>query len=295
MIDSVVFAGSPAAAVVVLDALVSSGIRVARVVTQPDVRRGRGSSLVATPVKVRALELEIDVSHDVEDLACDSVQAAIVVAYGRIIPRHVLDTNPMINVHFSLLPRWRGAAPVERAILAGDSETGVCIMAMEETLDTGGVYASRTLQLSDDLSAADVTLRLAELGADALITVLRDWPVRAEPQHGDASYAKKITSDEFRIDWLNSSIAISRQVRALPAFTMTNSGRRLRILVAAVDGSVNCSSAEPGTYVGDSCVATGEGALRLVTVQPEGKNAMSFDDWMRGVRLNVGDKLGDPQ
>ena len=293
MIDSVVFAGSPEAAVVVLDALVASNVRVVRVVTRPDVRRGRGSALIATPVKNRAVDLGIEVSYDVEDLICESAQAAVVVAYGRIIPKHVLETNPMINVHFSLLPRWRGAAPVERAILAGDAETGVCIMAMEETLDTGDVYARRKMDLADDLSAHEVTMHLAALGADALVDVLQNWPVPATPQIGEATYAKKISSDEYRIDWSQPSVAIARQVRALPAFSVVKSGRRLRVLSAVADTSVECSTLTPGSFLGGNAVATGQGALRLLTVQPEGKSAMSWDEWMRGARLTTDDILGE--
>lgn len=302
MLNRVVFAGSPEAAVVVLDALVSDGVDVVRVVTQPDTRRGRGNQSSPTPVKLRALELNIEVRETVEDLVpvadeSSRIDAVIVVAYGRLIPKSLLEPAtgvPMLNVHFSLLPRWRGAAPVERAILEGDSTTGVCIMGMEETLDTGPVYAVCETTIEDDDTTSSLTKRLAELGAKELIDVLRRWPVDAVQQSGETTYAHKITARDLVIDWSNSATSIERQVRAVAAHTTTGAGRRVRILDARADHQLpeTDSDLAMGAYAGNSRIVCGSGSLLVTRVQPEGKSGMSFDAWANGARLTVGDRFG---
>ena len=170
-----VFLGTPPAAAVVLERLVDAGFEVVHVVTRPDAKRGRGSSLSPSPVKEVALRLGIPVSHGLEWVVAHREEnlLGIVVAYGRIIPASILAHTPMINIHFSLLPRWRGAAPVERAILAGDTTTGVCIMDIEETLDTGAVYAREEVAISDAATSVSLTNELAQTGADLLVRTLK--------------------------------------------------------------------------------------------------------------------------
>lgn len=276
-----VFLGTPPAAAVVLERLVEAGFPVAHVVTRPDAKRGRGSSLSPSPVKEVALRLGIPVSHGLEWVVAhkDENLLGIVVAYGRIIPASILAHTPMINIHFSLLPRWRGAAPVERAILAGDTTTGVCIMDIEETLDTGAVYAREEVAISDTATSVSLTNELAKVGAELLVNTLTHGLSAPVPQGDGETYAKKISSEEQRIDWSMSAVQIHRQVRALRSFAVVG-GSRIKILeVALVDGDATLA---PGEVESDCYVGTGQGDLLLVRVQPEGKGPMAAGDWMRG-------------
>ena len=276
-----VFLGTPPAAAVVLEQLVESGFQVVHVVTRHDARRGRGSSLMPSPVKEVALRLGLPVSHDLEWMKAHSSMnmLGIVVAYGRIIPASVLLDTPMINIHFSLLPRWRGAAPVERSILAGDDVTGVCIMDIEETLDTGAVYAREEVRITESSTTATLTKELADVGARLLVSTLSNGLGTPVPQGDGATYAKKITTEEARIDWSATAVEIHRHVRALRAFTVLG-GARIKILEVAIpDGA---STLKPGELESDCYVGTGSGDLLLVRVQPEGKGPMAAADWMRG-------------
>jgi methionyl-tRNA formyltransferase len=276
-----VFLGTPPAAAVVLERLVEAGFEIAHVVTRPDAKRGRGSSLSPSPVKEVALRLGIPVSHGLEWVVShqDKNLLGIVVAYGRIIPASILAHTPMINIHFSLLPRWRGAAPVERAIMAGDTTTGVCIMDIEESLDTGAVYAREEVAITDASTSVSLTNELARVGADLLVRTLKEGLGTPTPQGEGETYAKKISSEEQRIDWSMSAVQIHRQVRALRSFAVV-SGSRIKILeVALVDGDATLA---PGEVESDCYVGTGQGDLLLVRVQPEGKGPMPAADWMRG-------------
>jgi methionyl-tRNA formyltransferase len=276
-----VFLGTPPAAAVVLERLVEAGFEIAHVVTRPDAKRGRGSSLSPSPVKEVALRLGIPVSHGLEWVVShqDKNLLGIVVAYGRIIPASILAHTPMINIHFSLLPRWRGAAPVERAIMAGDTTTGVCIMDIEETLDTGAVYARDEVAITDASTSVSLTNELARVGADLLVRTLKEGLGTPTPQGEGETYAKKISSEEQRIDWSMSAVQIHRQVRALRSFAVV-SGTRIKILeVSLVDGDATLA---PGEVESDCYVGTGQGDLLLVRVQPEGKGPMPAADWMRG-------------
>jgi methionyl-tRNA formyltransferase len=276
-----VFLGTPPAAAVVLERLVEAGFEIAHVVTRPDAKRGRGSSLSPSPVKEVALRLGIPVSHGLEWVVShqDKNLLGIVVAYGRIIPASILAHTPMINIHFSLLPRWRGAAPVERAIMAGDTTTGVCIMDIEETLDTGAVYARDEVAITDASTSVSLTNELARVGADLMVRTLKEGLGTPTPQGEGETYAKKISSEEQRIDWSMSAVQIHRQVRALRSFAVV-SGSRIKILeVALVDGDATLA---PGEVESDCYVGTGQGDLLLVRVQPEGKGPMPAADWMRG-------------
>jgi methionyl-tRNA formyltransferase len=203
----------------------------------------------------------------------------VVVAFGRLIPVSVLKLVPMINIHFSLLPRWRGAAPVERAIMAGDEKTGVCIMDIEATLDTGAVYAMQEVVISPTSTTMSLTAELADAGAELLVRTLRTGLGTPVPQSGDVTHAAKISRDELKIDWSRTAEEIRRQVRAVRAFTEID-GQRLRVL--EVDLGPSDSALAIGVVDSQGCVGTGDGTVSLRRVQPEGKSAMDADSWLRG-------------
>ena len=273
-----VFLGTPDMAVPPLRALVDAGHEVVLVVTRADKRRGRGGATTPSPVKAAALELGLTVTHQVDDVLGAAEQGAelgVVVAFGQIIKPHVLAALPMINLHFSLLPRWRGAAPVERAMLAGDDLTGVCVMRVEEGLDTGGVYAVRRMPISDTVTAAELRAELVTAGTEALVETLSapvaEWIGEAYPQEGEATYAQKFTPDEFEIDWAVPVVDIHRLIRVGGAWTTFRS-KRLKIHAAdLVDGRI---------------VPT--------LVQPEGKPTMTFDAWRNGSRPGPTELFGAP-
>jgi methionyl-tRNA formyltransferase len=277
-----------------LRALVEAGHDVVLCVTRPDRRRGRGAQTTPNPVKEAALRLGIPVSQDMNDLVGINAELAVVVAFGRIIPATVLHALPMVNVHFSLLPRWRGAAPVERAILAGDAETGVCLMQVAEGLDTGDVYAVRTVPMDDDITLSDLRTRLVDTACELLVETLEDGLTglpEAEPQRGDVTVAEKITKEDLHLDWAQSAAQLHRVVRLEHAWT-TFRGRRLGVLEAPVAApKPNHEHAAPGTLVGTS-VVTGAGILELRRVQPESRSPMSADEWLRGVRPAANERLG---
>jgi len=283
------FLGSPAFAVHVLDELVAHGHDVAIVVTRPDRRRGRGEAASATPVKAAAVRLGIRVTSDVADLVEGGVELGVVVAYGAIVPAAVLDVVPMLNLHFSLLPRWRGAAPIERAILAGDARTGVCVMGLEPALDTGPVYASAVTEVDDkDLDA--LRTELVGAGAALLVELLSKdrgrWPSPV-PQHGGATYAKKLSDAELELDFSAPAVQVARVVRLGRARTWAG-GRRLAVRRAEV---LDDARGAPGALHGD-VVTCGTGGLRLVEVVPEGRRPMSLEAWRRGLRAGAPARLG---
>ncbi len=281
-----VFLGTPPAAVPALDALMQAGFDVALAVTRPDKRRGRGAALTPSPVKVTAQALGVPVAHAVAEATAVGADLGVVVAYGQLIKPDVLAVLPMVNVHFSLLPRWRGAAPVERAILAGDPETGVCIMQVEEGLDTGGVFARLAVPFRPGVSADRLRAELAVRGAELLVHTLHAGLGRPEPQQGEVTYAAKITPEELRLDWHRPAVELDRVVRVGGAWT-TFRGRRLKVLDAA---PVPAGPA-PGRLLGD-VVGTGEGGLRLRTVQPEGRAPMAAEAWRRGARPTPAEVVG---
>jgi methionyl-tRNA formyltransferase len=212
----------------------------------------------------------------------------VVVAFGRIIKPHVLAVLPMVNVHFSLLPRWRGAAPVERAILAGDTETGVCIMDVEEGLDTGGVYRRASVSIGDDETLDELRGRLVDVGTTLLVDALRDGLDTPEPQTGEVTYADKVDPSELHLDWSASAVDLHRRVRLGDAWT-TFRDRRLKVwrTRAHHDRSV----LEPGELDGLR-VGTGGGTLELLEVQPEGKGRVAATAWRNGARPTPGERLG---
>ncbi len=285
------FLGTPAVAVGPLRALVEAGHDVALVVTRPDKRRGRGAALVPSPVKAAALELGLPVTDRIDDVLDVGAELGVVVAYGRLIKPHVLDAVPMVNLHFSLLPRWRGAAPVERAILAGDEVTGVAVMALEEGLDTGPVYAVRERPVGPDETLEEVRSALSVSGTELLVGLLEDGLGEPRPQVGEPTYAAKIDPSEHRLDWSRPAAELHRVVRLGQAWT-TFRGRRLlvpRATLVTVRGDL-----APGEIDGPSLEvgAGGGGALALVAVQPEGRTVQPAASWRNGARLRPGERLG---
>jgi methionyl-tRNA formyltransferase len=279
------YLGTPEAAVPPLRALVEAGHDVVLVVSQADKKRGRGGSLVPSPVKAAAVELGLPVTARVLDVVDSGAELGVVVAFGRLIKPEVLARVPMINVHFSLLPRWRGAAPVERAILAGDDETGVDIMALEEGLDTGPVYMSRRVAIGPEETADELRARLVELGTEMLVDILSAPLPEPVPQEGDETSAAKLEPAELRIDWSRTAEEIARVVRRGSAWT-TFRGSRLRILRARPAAGVLQPGAVDGLAVG-----TTKGVLELLEVQPEGKARQAASAWRNGARLQPDEQL----
>jgi methionyl-tRNA formyltransferase len=286
------FLGTPEMAVPPLRALVAAGHDVALVVTRADRRRGRGGALSPSPVKAAALELGLPVTDDIEELlalpADRAPELGVVVAYGRIIKPHVLARVPMVNVHFSLLPRWRGAAPVERALLAGDTVTGVCIMDVEEGLDTGGVHARREVPIGPTTTADDLRRDLVDVGTELLVDVLSRPLGPSEPQVGEVTYAAKISPEELQLDWTRPAAELDRLVRLGGAWT-TFRDRRLKVVAATPTDATG----EPGTLAGEAdVVAAGAGGLRVDVVQPEGRAAMPWSAFANGAHPRPGERLG---
>jgi methionyl-tRNA formyltransferase len=283
-----VFFGTPSAAVPALDALGAAGFDVALVVTRADKRRGRGAAVAPSPVKAAAQRLGVPVAHRVDEALAVGADLGVVVAFGQIIKRPVLEALPMVNLHFSLLPRWRGAAPVERALLAGDDVTGVCLMQLEEGLDTGPVFACRPVPIGARATAGELRDELAAVGADLLVRQLQDGLHDPVPQHGEATYAAKITPEDLALDWTKSAEELDRLVRLGGAWT-TFRGKRLKVLTAEpVVG--NGKGHEPGRLDGIDVVC-GTGALRLAVVQPEGRAPMDAEAWRNGARPAPGEGL----
>ncbi len=276
------FLGTPREAVASLRALVEDGHDVVVVVTRRDQRRGRGGAWSPSPVKAAAVELGIPVVHQVSDLAEVDVERGIVVAYGAMIPGPVLARTPMLNVHFSLLPRWRGAAPVERALLAGDEATGVSIMSLDEGLDTGPVHLVRRIPIGES-TAPELRSALAVLGAEALIEVLDDPDLLAHPvrQSGEATYAAKLDQSDLHLLPSMTVDQLLRVVRLGRAWVLAD-GRRLLVL-AARRGGVGATSTGTIEVVDDTIALVGEsGAVTVDLLRPEGSRTMSSQEWWRG-------------
>lgn len=281
------YLGTPDVAVPPLVALHAAGFEIPLVVSRADKKRGRGGALTPSPVKAAAIELGIPVTTDVDAALDVDADLGVVVAFGRIIKPHVLDALPMVNLHFSLLPRWRGAAPVERAILAGDTETGVCLMEVADGLDEGGVYRRVETAIGDDESLDELRGRLVELGSEMVVDALRGGLGEPTPQEGEPTYAEKIDKSELQIDWASPVDAIHGLVRVGGAWT-TVRGKRLKVHRAR-------ATQRHGLEVGqleDTFVGTGDGALELIEVQPEGKPRRTALDWANGAQLGPDDRLG---
>lgn len=271
-------------AVAPLRALVGAGYDVAAVVTRVDKRRGRGSATQPSPVKAAAAEFGIPVLHRVDELlALDPpVELGVVVAFGQLIKPHVLERVAMVNIHFSLLPRWRGAAPVERALLAGDTATGTCLMQLEVGLDTGAVYDRVEVPIGDRMTAAELREALVAAGTQQLLRVLDRGLVDPVPQLGEATYASKIHPSELRIDWTRPTAELDRLVRLGGAWTMFRD-RRIKLLAAVPGPAVGEQTGVLGAGPTPT-VATVDGSLTLLRVQPEGKAPMDATAWWNGAR-----------
>ena len=301
--------GTPDFAVPALDALIEAGHEIALVVAQPDRRAGRGNKLRSPPVAVRAKELDLPLSQPKAIRTgrfparyCSlNADVSVVIAYGRILTTELL-TAPLfgcVNVHASLLPRWRGAAPIQAAILHGDSETGVCTQRMEEGLDTGPVYAERRLALTGTETAGELHDTLSSLAADIAVATLAaiETTTPVAQDHGDATWAPKIEKSDGRVDWNDTAGAIDRRVRAMTPWPggwapWGDGALKLReTRPVTVDRALR-----PGEIVSTSplVVATGraEGALggiELIRVQAPGRKPVSGSDFANGVRLKPGD------
>jgi methionyl-tRNA formyltransferase len=239
-------------------------------------------------VKATAVALGLPVTDRVDDVIEAGAELGVVVAYGRIIKPHVLAALPMVNLHFSLLPRWRGAAPVERAILAGDAVTGVCVMALEEGLDTGPTYACEERAIGDHETLDEVRSALALTGARMLVELLDSGLPEPRPQEGEPTYAAKIETEEHHLDWSRPAVELHRVVRLGQAWT-TFRDRRLRVLRAR---QAPGAELQPGEIdAGPLLVGTGAGALELVEVQPEGKGPQPAAAWRNGARLQPGERF----
>ena len=308
----IAFAGTPEFARTVLQAVLGSRHCVSGVFTRPDRPRGRGQHLTASPVKEAALAARLPLSQPLslrdgaglDELARWRADLLVVVAYGLILPQPLLDAPRLggINVHASLLPRWRGAAPIERALLAGDATTGVTLMRMEASLDTGPILLQRSVSIGATDTAADLHDELARLGARTLLEGLDalaagDLRAMSQPAEG-VSYAAKIAKSEARIDWRKSALEIERQVRAFnprPIAETRFEEHQLRILAARVDATRGePPDPAPGTIVaaGDAMVVQcGEGRLAVTRVQSPGRRAISAREFA-GSRGLQGEQLG---
>ena len=286
-VTRVAYLGTPEVAVPTLRAIHAAGIEIPIVVTRPDRRRGRGGTLSPSPVKAAAHELGLRVTDDLDDLADIDVDLAVVVAYGRIIPMALLERLPMVNLHFSLLPRWRGAAPVERAILAGDSRTGVCLMQVAEGLDTGDLYEVETVEIAEDDTLDSLRMRLVDLGTSMVVRSLGTGLSEPHPQVGEPVLAAKIDPLELRLDWQESAVQISRIVRLGGAWT-TFRGKRIKIWSVRV---LERNDLAPGDLDG-TAVGTAAAAIELLEVQPEGRGRVSADAWRNGARPEPGEQVG---
>jgi len=297
----VIFMGTPEFSVPVLEALVEAGHEIAAVYCQPPRPAGRGKKDRPTPVHARAVELGLQVRHPVslktseaqDEFAALGADIAVVVAYGLILPQVILDapTKGCLNIHASLLPRWRGAAPIHRAIMAGDAETGICIMQMEAGLDTGPVLLREGTAIGEEETTAQLHDRLSEMGASLIVTALRHLDGLSpdvQPDDG-VTYASKIDKAEARIDWSRPAVEVDRQIRGLSPFPGAWSelgGQRVKVLASRLaEGQGN-----PGQVLAENLtVACGSGAVELLRLQRAGKGAQDRDIFLRGFPVTPGD------
>ena len=303
-----IFAGTPEFAAQALRAIVAAGHQVVLVLTQPDRQSGRGMAVHASPVKELALACGIEVFQppSLKDAAAQQrlrdagADAMIVAAYGLILPPAVLDLPRLgcINIHASLLPRWRGAAPIQRAILAGDRETGVCIMQMDAGLDTGAVLHRQSLPIADDDTAASLHDKLAVLGTRLIVEALAKFPLTpcAQPAEG-ATYAAKIEKAEAWLDWCLPALQLARQVRAFnpfPGAVARVCGNQIKVWRAEVE-NIEGALAEPGTVLAADkagiVVACGQGALRLTELQKAGGKRLPVAQFLAGTTLAAGTRF----
>ena len=298
----IIYMGTPDFAVPALDALAKAGHDIVAVYSQPPRPAGRGKNLTPSPVHQRAeaMGIEVRTPESLKDAAVQAAFAAldadvaVVAAYGLILPRAILDAprHGCMNIHASLLPRWRGAAPIQRAILSGDNVTGVTIMDMAAGLDTGPMRAKYVTKIEGKTAGA-LTAELAQAGADLMVEVLDDvaqHPPMAQPDEG-VTYAAKIAKAEARIDFTRPALQIERQVRAFnpfPGAFFEYGGERFRILTAQVEHE----DGAPGALLDDALlIACGHGAIRPTLIQRAGKAAMTPDEMLRGFDMPAGSRV----
>lgn len=303
----IIFAGTPAFAAAALEALLLAGHQVPLVLTQPDRPAGRGLKTQASAVKQLALLRQLPVAQPatlkndkvVAQLASLGADAMIVAAYGLMLPATVLALPRLgcLNIHASLLPRWRGAAPIQRAILAGDRETGVTIMQMDAGLDTGAMLLKQAIPIADDDTAQTLHDKLSVLGAQLIVHALRERPVAIAQAHAHATYAAKITKAEARIDWSRPAAELARVIRAFnpaPGAHAMWHGQSLKLWRAE---PVSAPTSVPGTVLqadaGGIVVATGDGALRLLELQRAGGKRLTAQPFLAGATIHPGERLDD--
>ena len=295
--------GTPEFSVPVLDALVEAGHVIAAVYCQPPRPAGRGKKERPTPVHARAIELGLDVRHPVSlkgaaeqaEFATLNADAAVVVAYGLILPQAILDAPKYgcLNIHASLLPRWRGAAPIHRAIMSGDSEAGVCIMQMEAGLDTGPVLLREATAIGEEETTAQLHDRLSAMGAALVVDALsRLADLTADPQpEAGVTYATKIDKSEARIDWSETAEEVDRKIRGLSPFPgawCEFDGERLKLL----SSRLSAGKGTAGEVLDDTLtIACGTGAIEVLTLQRAGKGAQPRDVFLRGMDIPKGTVL----
>lgn len=289
----IIFMGSPDFSVPILSSIISAGHDVVAVYCQPPRPAGRGKKERLTPVHSRALELGLDVRHPVNfkskeavsDFAALKADIAVVVAYGLILPQEILDSvdKGCLNIHASLLPRWRGAAPIHRAIISGDASTGICIMQMDAGLDTGDVLYHKETEILPSDTTAVLHDRLARIGSQCIVDVLKKYAfLEAVPQSDiGIIYASKIDKNESKIDWNKSAIEIDRQIRGLSPFPgawFDDGEQRVKVLMSeVVEGS-----GFPGEILDHATIACQSGALKLTRLQRAGKGAMDIKNFLLG-------------
>ncbi|CUK16222.1 Methionyl-tRNA formyltransferase [Ruegeria denitrificans] len=299
----VIFMGTPDFSVPVLDALVGAGHEIAAVYCQPPRPAGRGKKDRPTPVHARAKALDLTVRHPVslkspeeqDAFAALNADVAVVVAYGLLLPQPILDAPAQgcLNIHASLLPRWRGAAPIHRAIMSGDVKTGICIMRMEAGLDTGPVLLRQATAIGPHVTTAQLHDRLAPMGAELIVEALARLPeLTPEPQTEEGvTYASKIDKAEARVDWTRPAVEVDRQIRGLSPFpgawTMIG-GDRIKLLASKLAEGQGA----PGKVLNDKLrVACGDGAIDLLRLQRAGKGAQDTDVFVRGWPVAAGTRL----
>ncbi|TMO28535.1 methionyl-tRNA formyltransferase [Pseudoalteromonas sp. S4741] len=295
----IIFAGTPDFAARHLQALIDSEHQIVGVYSQPDRPAGRGKKLKASEVKALALEHDLPVfqpqslktDEALEELSCLNADIMIVVAYGLILPKAILDAPRLgcLNVHGSILPRWRGAAPIQRAIWAGDQQTGVTIMQMDEGLDTGDMLHISRCPIDSTETSASLYAKLAELGPDALIDTinrLANGDITPEPQNdADANYAKKLSKDEANIDWSMDAEQIERNIRAFnpwPVCFTQMRGNTVKIYQANVVEQSGAAGTVLASDKNGIVVACGKHALSISELQPQGKKPMAINDFLNG-------------
>ena len=306
----VIFAGTPDFAAAALKAIAAAGFEIPLVLTQPDRPKGRGMQLTASPVKQAALELGLTVAQPeklrnnaeaLQMLKDTGADVMVVAAYGLILPQEVLDTpkHGCLNIHASLLPRWRGAAPIQRAIEAGDAETGVCIMQMDIGLDTGDVVSEHRYAIQPTDTANEVHDALMNLGAEAIVADLQQLKAEGrlksvkQPEEG-VTYAQKLSKEGARVDWSESAAMIERKIRAfnpVPAAWVEYQGKPMKIWRAEVVAQQGRAGEVLSCSADGLVVACGENALKITELQPSGSKRMPIAAFAAGHKIEVGTVL----